>query len=154
MSSGQPKAEMPPELVEFLSGGRLVVGSTIDAEGAPYTMVMNSVMALDASTIRFCLDRRTHTLKNIEANGQMMLEIIGDGIIFGVRGTARVIREQMDHAPIPSAMVELSVEAVKRDLPPGVLVTAPAFEWGALAEFMGAIEGKMFEEMRTYRETT
>jgi hypothetical protein len=151
MSSGDAKAEMPPELVEFLSGGRLVVGSTIDAEGAPYTMVMNSVMALDARTIRFCLDRRTHTLKNIENDGRMMLEIIGDGIIFGVRGTSRVIREQMDHAPIPSAMVELTVEAVKRDLPPGVQVTAPVFEWGALGAYMAPVEPKMFEEMRTYR---
>lgn len=151
MSSGEAKAEMPPELVEFLSGGRLVTGATIDADGAPYTMVMNSVTALDASTIRFCLDRRTHTLKNIEADGRLMLQIIGDGIIFGVRGTARVISAQMDHAPVPSAMVELTVESVKRDLPPGVQVTAPAFEWGPLSEYMGAVEGKMFEEMRSYQ---
>jgi predicted pyridoxine 5'-phosphate oxidase superfamily flavin-nucleotide-binding protein len=151
MSSGDAKAEMPPELVEFLSGGRLVMGSTIDAEGAPYTMVMNSVMALDASTIRFCLDRRTHTLKNIESDPRMMLQVIGDGLIFGVRGTARVIREQMDNAPIPSAMVELTVEAVKRDLPPGVQVTAPAFEWGPMGGYMVPIEEKMFEEMRTYQ---
>jgi hypothetical protein len=151
MSSGKPNEEMPPELIEFLAGGRLVVGSTIDADGAPYTMVMNSAMALDASTIRFCLDRRTHTLKNIEADGRMMLQVIGDGIIFGVRGSARVIREQMEHAPIPSAMVELSVEAVKRDLPPGVQVTAATFEWGPLGEYMVPIEEKMFEEMRTYR---
>ena len=151
MSSGEAKAEMPPELVAFLSGGRLVAGSTIDAEGAPYTMVMNSVIALDASTIRFCLDRRTHTLRNIEADGRMMLQVIGDGLIFGVRGTARVIREQMDNAPIPSAMVEFAVEAVKRDLPPGVQVTAPTFEWGPLGDYMVPIEEKMVEEMRTLR---
>jgi len=152
MSSGKPNDEMPPELIEFLAGGRLILGCTIDADGAPYTMVMNSAMATNASTIRFCLDRRTHTLKNIAADGRMMLEIIGDGMIYGVRGAARVIREQMDNAPIPSAMVELTVETVKRDLPSGVGVTAPVFDWGPLGSYMVPIEEKMFEEMRTFVE--
>jgi hypothetical protein len=150
MSSGDARAEMPPELVAFLAGGRLVAGSTVGPDGAPYTMVMNSAMAIDASTVRFCLDHRTHTLKNIRSDGRMMLEVIGDGMIFGVRGTARIIREQMEHAPIPSAMVELAVESVKRDLPPGVQVSAPAFEWGPLADYMMPIEKKMFEELRTF----
>ena len=80
----------------------------------------------------------------------MMLEVIGDGLIYGIRGTATIIREQMDHAPIPSALVELAVEAVKRDLPPGVEIDAPAFRWGALAPFMTPVEPPMFEELRTY----
>ena len=151
MSSGDAIDEMPPELVEFLAGGRLVVASTLDAEGAPYTMVMNSAMAIDPLTLRFSLDRRTQTLKNIEADGRMMFEIIGDGMIYGVRGTARVIVAQMLHAPLPSAMVEVRVEAVKRDLPPGVLVTAPAFDWAALGAFMAPVEPLMFAEMRAFR---
>lgn len=150
MSSGDATGEMPPELVAFLSGGRLVVASTLDAEGAPYTMVMNSAMAIDPLTLRFSLDRRTQTLQNIEADGRMMFEIIGDGMIYGVRGTARVVVEQMAHAPIPSAMVDVRVESVKRDLPPGVLVTAPSFDWGAIAAFMAPVEPLMFAEMRAY----
>ncbi len=150
MSSGKPNDEMPAELVAFLTGGRLVVASTVDAEGLPYTMVMNSAVAFDAHTIRFALDRRTHSLKNIEANGTMMFEIIGNGFIYGVRGAARVLREQMEHAPIPSALIEVSVETVKSDLPPGVQVTAPQFEWAALGQYMTPIEPAMFEELRTY----
>ena len=46
MSSGRPGDEMPPELVEYLRGGRLVVAATIDADGFPYTMVMNSAVAV------------------------------------------------------------------------------------------------------------
>jgi len=141
---------MPPELVEFLAGGRLVVDATVDGDGLPYTLVMNSAVALDARTIRFALDRRTHTLKNLESHPAMMFEIVGDGFIFGVRGVARVLRDQMEHAPTPSALVEVSVELVKRDLPPGVQVEAPRFEWGPLGQYMSPIEPAMFEELRTY----
>ncbi|MEK7692810.1 MAG: pyridoxamine 5'-phosphate oxidase family protein [Chloroflexota bacterium] len=141
---------MPDDLVAYLCGGRLVVAATIDEDGEPYTMVMNSAIAIDAHTVRFCLDHRTHTLVNLRADNRMMLEVIGDGLIYGIRGTATVIRDQMDHAPIPSALVELAVEAVKRDLPPGVEVDAPAFRWGALAPFMTPVEPPMFEELRTY----
>lgn len=150
MSSGDAKDEMPPELVEFLAGGRLVVAATVGPDGAPYSMVMNSAMAIDSRTVRFCLDRRTQSLKNIEADGRMMFEIIGDGFIYGVRGAARVVVEQMQHAPIPSAMVEVRVESVKRDLPPGVQVTAPSFEWGAIGKYMEPVEPQMFAEMRGY----
>jgi hypothetical protein len=141
---------MPADLIAYLSGGRLVVGATLDEQGEPYTMVMNSAVAIDAHTIRFCLDHRTHSLTNLRADGRMMLEVIGDGLIYGVRGTASVIRDQMDHAPVPSALVELAVEAVKRDLPPGVEVDAPAFRWGAIGQYMSPIEPPMFEEIRTY----
>jgi hypothetical protein len=80
----------------------------------------------------------------------MMFEVIADGGIYGVRGTAKIVREQMEHAPIPSAMVEVAVEAVKRDLPPGVEIDAPVFRWGALAQFMTAVEPAMFDEMRQF----
>ena len=141
---------MPDDLVAYLSGGRIVVGATIDEHGEPYTMVMNSAIAVDTHTVRFCLDHRTHTLTNLRANPRMMLEVVGDGLIYGLRGTATVIREKMDHAPIPSALIELVVEAVKRDLPPGVEVDAPRFRWGALGPFMDPVEPPMFEEIRTY----
>ena len=150
MSSGRPKAEMPDDLVAYLTGGRLVIGATIDEQGEPYTMVMNSAIAVDAHTVRFALDHRTHTLTNLRANCRMMLEVIGDGLIYGVRGAATIVREQMDHAPIPSALVELAVESVKRDLPPGVEVDEPVFRWAALGAFMTPVEPPMFEEIRTY----
>ena len=150
MGSGKPGEQMPPDLVDYLSGGRLVIGATVGDDGAPYTMVMNSAVALDPTTIRFCLDHRTQTLRNIRARAPMMIEVIAPGAIYGIRGSATVIREQMDHAPIPSAMVELSVESVKRDLPPGVEVDAPAFRWGALASYMTSVEPAMFDELRTY----
>jgi hypothetical protein len=149
MSSGSAAEAMPAELVEFLQGGRIVTGATIGADGLPYTMVMNSVVAVDEHTLRFALDRRTHTLRNIEAGSAMMLEIIGEGFIYGARGATRIVREVMEHAPVPSALIEISVQMVKRDLPPGVDVDAPSFRWGALEGYMTSVEPAMFEELRT-----
>jgi predicted pyridoxine 5'-phosphate oxidase superfamily flavin-nucleotide-binding protein len=148
MSSGAERDELPQPLIDYLSGGRLVVGATIDAEGRPYTMVMNSAVAVDARTIRFALDHRTHTLVNLHNRPAMSIEIVGDGFIFGVRGTARIIKERMDHAPIASALAQLDVESVKSDLPPGVQVHAPRFEWGALEQYMSGVEPAMFDELR------
>jgi hypothetical protein len=150
VASGDAKDALPDDLLAYLTGGHLVVAATVDSGGLPYTMVMNSAVAIDAHTIRFALDRRTHSLKNIEANGRIMFEVIGDGLAYGVGGTARVVRETMDHAPIASALIEVTVERVKRDLPPGVEVDAPRFRWGPLGEYMTKIEPGMFEELRTW----
>jgi len=151
MSSGKPRDAMPDELLAWLRGGRLVMGATVDAEGRPYTMVMNSVVAIDAQTLRFALDHRTHTLANLRERPSMMLEVVGDGFIYGIGGTARIAVERMEHAPVPSALVEVAVETVKRDLPPGVEVAAPSFRWGALEAYMTSVEPAMFGELRSWR---
>ncbi len=149
MSSGNERETLPDAVVEFLIGGRLVIGATIDDDGRPYTMVMNSVIAIDGQTIRFALDHRTHTLKNLRERPAIMLEIVGDGFVFGVRGTVRILRDTMESGPIPSALMQLDIESVKSDLPPGVQVNAIAFSWGSLQPFMGPVEPRMFEELRT-----
>lgn len=148
MASGNTLEEMPGELVTWLSGGRLIVAATLGRDGLPYTMVLNSAVALDGRRVRFALDRRTQSLKNVEAGGAIMLQVIGDGFIYGVRGTARVVAAQMRHAPVPSALIEVSVELVKDDLPPGVIVEGPAFRWGALDPYMTPVEPAMFAELR------
>jgi len=149
VGSGTETDALPDAIVEYLAGGRLVIGASVDADGRPYPMVMNSAVAVDARTIRFALDHRTKTLQNIRERPAMSLEVIGDGFVFGIRGTTRVIREKMEHCPVPSALVQLDVESVKSDLPPGVQVRPPEFSWGALEPFMAKVEPSMFEELKT-----
>lgn len=142
--------ELPARALEALAGGRLVVVATVDERGWPYTMVMNWAAARDARTIRLSLDSRTHTLANIRRNGRVMLEVLADGVIMGVRGSARIIQEQMAHAPIPSAMVEVAVEHVKDDLIDGVEFTGPSFRWGALESFMAPLDPLGIAELKSY----
>lgn len=143
-------ADMPDDLVAWLCGGKVVVVATVDGSGWPYTMIMNWALAKDSRTLRLSLDRRTQTLRNVEANGRVMLEVLGDGLAYGVRGDARVILEKMQHAPVPSAMVEVNVTTVKRDLIPGVELEGPRFRWGKLAPFMGPLDPLGLDELRTF----
>lgn len=148
MSSGEELDTLPEALVQYLSGGKLVTGATIDGEARPYMMVMNSAVAVDNHTIRFALDHRTKSLANLRERPAMMLEVIGDGFVFGVRGQARIVKELMANCPVPSALMQLDVEAVKSDLPPGVQIKPIEFSWGALEQFMAPVEGRMFGEIR------
>ncbi len=141
---------MPDELIAWLSGGKIVVVATVDEDGWPYTMIMNWAVATDARTVRLSVDRRTKTLRNIEANGRVMIEVLGDGLVYAVRGAARTILEVMQHAPIPSAMVEVAVDMVKKDLVPGVEFEGPSFRWGALESVMGPADSRGFAELRGY----
>ena len=149
MSSGTERDALPEAVVHHLDGTAITVGSTIGDDGHPYTMVMNSAVAVDDRTIRFALDHRTKTLAYLKQRPHMALEVIGDGFIVGVRGPVRILKDLMDHCPVPSALVQLDVEAVKSDLPPGVQVTAPTFTWGALGQYMDKVEPAMFDEIRT-----
>ena len=143
-------SELPPEAVEALAGGRLVVVATVDEDGWPYTMVMNWAAARDARTVRLSLDQRTRTLANIRRNGRVMLEVMADGVIIGVRGRARIIQEEMAHAPIPSAMVEVTVELVKDDLIAGVEFSGPSFRWGTLEQVMAPLDPLGIAELKSY----
>lgn len=143
-------SELPAQALEALAGGRLVVVATVDEDGWPYTMVMNWAAARDASTVRLSLDNRTRTLANIRRNGRVMLEVLADGVIVGVRGSARIIQENMAHAPIPSAMVEVTVEHVKDDLIDGVEFSGPSFRWGTLESFMAPLDPLGIAELKSY----
>src|SRR5438067_12478369 len=93
--------EMPAELVEHLAGGKIVVVATVGDDGWPYTMIMNWALARDPRTLRLSLDRRTQTLRNIRANGRVLLEVLGGGLVYVVRGPARIIVDEMRHAAVP-----------------------------------------------------
>ena len=147
-------SELPPKAVEALAGGWLVLVATVDEDGSPYTMVMNWAAARDAKTVRLSLDRRTRTLDNIRRNGRIALEVMADGLIIGVRGTARIIQEEMAHAPIPSAMVEMTVERVKDDLIDGVEFRGPSFRWGTLEPIMGPLDALGIAELKSYEPET
>lgn len=141
--------ELPENVVDFLQGGKCVVLATSDEQGWPRTALMSWVVAKDSRTIRVAIDSRGRTMKNIEATGKVMMEILGDNIVCGVRGTAKVIKGKMDSSPFPSVVVEISVEEVKDDLGGGTEFVGPYYVFAPDKGYRQEVEKAVFQELKS-----
>jgi hypothetical protein len=143
-----PPAEMPRALVQFLLGGQACVVSTVDEQGRPTTTLMTWVVARDPQTITVAVDTRGRALKNIRTNPHVALEVLGDDLCFGLRGTAIVEKEQMDTAPFPCALVALRVEECRDHSAEGVRFFGPRYHFHPGKEHRAGVEQGVFAELK------
>src|SRR5436305_1629996 len=101
---------MPQRLVQYLLGGQTCIVATVDDSGNPMTTLMTWAVARDAQTITVAVDSRSRSFKNIKAHPGVAIEVLGDDLCYGLRGTAMVEKEQMTSAPFPCALVAIRVE--------------------------------------------
>lgn len=90
---------------------------------------MSWIRARDAHTIHLIMASASESLRNIHANGQIMLQILGDSFTYGIRGRARIVQESIEGAPVPASVVEMTVDYVKDDLTPGREFHAQIESW-------------------------
>src|SRR5207237_2913372 len=95
MSENAP-AEMPPQLVQFLLGGQALVVATVDEQGAPLTTLMTWAVARNSQTLTLAVDTRGRAMRNLRVDDKVAVEILGDDICYGLRGTAVVEKELMN----------------------------------------------------------
>src|SRR6266850_2031752 len=93
MSENGP-AEMPPELVQFLLGGRALVVATVDEQGAPVTSLMTWAVARNPLTVALAVDLRNRSLRNIRMNPKVAIEELRDHAAAGIRFTGPRYRFQ------------------------------------------------------------
>lgn len=126
-----PINELPDEAMKSLSHvGRLVVVATVDSNGWPSTAPLAWVVAKDKQTIRMAVNAAAATLQNVYDSNKVSLFISGDNVALSVKGRARVIKEPMHSVPFPTAMVEVTVEAVEDKMPlPWGLASAEVPTW-------------------------
>lgn len=108
-------AELPPQAVDFLRVGRLVVVATVNDQGWPNTAPFSWAIARDRKTLRIAAHAEAATLRNIRDNGRVMVSVMGGGMSLSIRGSARVIKERMEAVPFATSMVEIVIEQVKDD---------------------------------------
>ena len=96
---------MPPRLVQFIAGGETCVVATVDETGRPNTTLMTWVVARNPQTLAMAVDQRSRTIKNVRANGRVAIEVLGDDLCYGLRGTAVIEKETMTSAPFPCALL-------------------------------------------------
>lgn len=125
-------SEIPEAAVAWLVGGNPVAVATVDADGSPYGGILGSCVALDRKTLRFAAFGAGQTVRNVRAHGRIFIETLGDGLVIGMAGAARVVKDPMDASAYPPhhyVMVEVAVERVKDDHPPGIRITGMSYDY-------------------------
>jgi hypothetical protein len=123
---------LPREVIDYLVGGNPVSIATVGPAGEPYGGIIGSCIALDASTLRFAAFGSGHTVVNLRERPGIFVETLGDGLVIGISGTARIVKDPMDASAYPPhnyVMVEVTVRHVKDDHPPGVTITGMSYNY-------------------------
>lgn len=139
---------MPPSLVQFLLGGQTCVVATVDENGLPNTTLMTWVVARNHQTLAIAVDTRSRSMKNIRHNGKVAVEVLGDDLCYGLRGTAVVEKETMAAAPFPCALVALRVEDVRNHGAAGVRFVGPSYSFHEGKEHRRGVEVSVFAELK------
>jgi Pyridoxamine 5'-phosphate oxidase len=140
--------EMPPHLVQFLLGGEPLVVATADESGAPVTTLMTWAVARNSQTLTLAVDIRGRAMRNLRANGKVAIEVLGDDICYGLRGTAVVEKEQMKSTPFPCALVAVRVEDVRDHSAAGVQFRGPSYTFHPDKEHRRDVEEAIFAELK------
>lgn len=143
--------ELPPRLVDFLHRGAPAILATVGDDGWPH-LVMTWAAARDPHTVRFGADIGSTTLRNLEHEGRATLQVIGpENILFLIKGEVRQVKDRIEAAPFPIAMMELTVTWVKDQSWPGVIVAPLTYQWvGEQREAMAAAEQAVLAELRAW----
>ncbi len=141
-------AEMPPHLVQFLLGGQTCVVATVDEQGLPQTTLMTWVVARNPQTLVLAADTRSRALRNLKANGRVAIEVLGDDLCYGLRGTAVVEKEEMASAPFPCALVAVRIEDVRDHGAAGVRFVGPSYSFHEGKEHRRGVEVAVFAELK------
>jgi hypothetical protein len=146
--AGNPPAEMPPPLVRFLLGGQTCVVATVDEKGLPQTTIMTWAVARNPQTVAMAVDRRSRSYNNLRGNPHVALEVLGDDLCYGLRGTAVVEKETMSSPPFPCALVAVKIEEVRDHGAAGVRFVGPRYSFHAGKEHRKGVEDAVFAELK------
>lgn len=141
-------SQMPPHLVQFLLGGQTCVVATVDESGAPQTTLMTWVVARNPQTLALAVDTRSRSIKNLRTNGKVAVEVLGDDLCYGLRGTAVVEKESLESAPFPCALVAVRVEEVRDHGAAGVRFVGPTYTFHPGKEHRKGVEAAVFTELK------
>lgn len=113
--------ELPPQVFPVLHKvGRAInpitIVATVDPDGSPRTAPFGSLRAVTPKLLRLACNRYHDTYANLCRDGRVMVALLAPpNTAVGIRGRARVVKEQMDVGE-HLAVVEIDVEEVKNDM--------------------------------------
>jgi len=115
--------ELPEDAFSLLQKGiTTAVISTIDQDGYPRTAPFGWITAKEKTTLRVGMSPNHRTFENISRDGKVMVCIMDEGNIgLGIKGDAKVIKDNMKTASWEVSVVEINLIEVKSD----AMETAP-----------------------------
>ena len=140
--------QMPLHLVQFLLGGQTCVVATVDEQGTPQTTLMTWVVARNPQTLTIAVDSRGRSMRNLRGNPRVAVEVLGDDLCYGLRGTAVVEKETMASAPFPCALVAVRLEEVRDHGAAGVKFVGPRYHFHPGKEHRKGVEEAVFAELK------
>src|SRR2546428_7160896 len=141
-------AEMPPHLVQFLLGGQACVVATVDEKHRPMTTLMTWVVARNPQTLTMAVDTRGKALRNIRHSPHVAVEVLGDDLCYGLRGTAVIEKELMRSAPFSCALVVVRIEECRDHAAAGVKFVGPTYRYHRGKEHRHGVEQAVFAELK------
>jgi len=120
-STWEEADELPAAVISALRrpvGEVVAVVATVDADGSPRTAAFGSVRPLTGHELRFGCNRTHATFANVIRDGRVMVALFASpDVAVGIRGRARVLKEQLDCWP-GDAAIAIEVTKVKNDALP------------------------------------
>jgi uncharacterized pyridoxamine 5'-phosphate oxidase family protein len=113
--------ELPEDVFEILHKVDRAINpigiiATVDPDGSPRTAPFGSLRAVTPKLLRFCSNRHHDTYANLCRDDRVMVALLAPpNIAVGIRGRARVVKEQMDIAE-HMVVMEVDIEEVKNDM--------------------------------------
>ncbi|ANB61228.1 pyridoxamine 5'-phosphate oxidase family protein [Anoxybacteroides amylolyticum] len=130
MGSVEKVSTLSRDLMTFLSGEKLVLLTTMEAErNIPNVAAISWVKSVNEKTIRFAVSTNSRIVSNIRSNPHVVFTVIGLGTVYSIHATSAVVEDAMSSVSLKLAKIEATVEAVFDSMFWGSQITTePAYE--------------------------
>lgn len=115
--------QLSPEILDYLQSQHPFVVITHGDDGWPCADVVSWIFAPDEQTIRMVIGAKRPSVANIRLRRETTLQILGEGLAYEIKGTARVIKERCESIRFPQSMVEVRVTSIRENMYPANFVT-------------------------------
>jgi hypothetical protein len=142
------QAALRKAMHDLLRGGTVVVLASVSADGVPSTALCSWIVAKGPARLAIALDKRSSAYTSIAAGSdQVALEIMADGILLSIRGSAIIERDTLDLVPFPCALALVEVKEIRDHMIDGLQFHGPRYHYTEGKEHRGDVERKIFEEL-------
>jgi len=142
------EAALRKAMHELLRGGTVVVLATVSPERVVSTALCSWIVAKGPTRLALALDKRSSAYASIVAGcDQIALEVMADGILLSIRGTAVIARDSLETVPFPCALATVEVDEIRDHMIAGLEFHGPRYRFTGAKEHRSDVERKIFEEL-------